>query len=230
MTLPLMLFAAGKGTRMRPLTNHLPKPLVEVGGKALIDHALEVARAAGAGPVVVNLHYLGAQIEAHLQGQDLRFSREESLLLETGGGLRAALPLLGEGPVLVLNSDAVWTGQNPLTQLLGAWSAARMDALLVTLPAKAAMGHQGPGDFICAPSGRLSRANGAPGVVYLGAQILKTQDLAAIAEPVFSLNRIWDRMIARGTLFGLDHQGGWCDVGRPESIATAETLLKAHDE
>ncbi len=221
---PLMLFAAGKGTRMRPLTERLPKPLIPVAGRPLLDHALALARGAGCRPIVVNTHHFADQIERHLSGQNIRLSHEP-LLLETGGGLRAALPLLGSGPVMILNSDAVWTGPNPLIQLMQAWNPARMDGLLLTLPAPQASGYHGPGDFLTDAQGRLARALGLAGDVYLGAQILKPDALPAIPETIFSLNLLWDRMIAQDRLFGLRHQGAWCDVGRTDSIPLAEALL-----
>ncbi len=219
-----MLFAAGFGTRMGALTAHRPKPLIDVAGKPLIDHALAVADAAGIAKIVVNLHYLGDQIADHLKNRDVLFSWERNQILETGGGLKAALPLLGDGPVLTLNTDAVWTGQNPLTQLLTAWDPAKMDALLLLLPAENALGHSGKGDFHLDPNGRISRANGVNAPIYLGAQILKTQGLSAISDPVFSLNLLWDIAIANNRAYGLIHHGGWCDVGRPEGIALAESL------
>lgn len=221
---PLMLFAAGKGTRMGALTANRPKPLIPVAGKPLIDHALALADAAGVTTRVANLHYLGDQLDAHLP-PDVARSWERAQILETGGGLRAALPLLGAGPVLTLNSDAVWTGANPLSQLMDAWDDVRMDALLLLLPAAKASGYSGNGDFLLDNWNRLSRAKGAAGCVYLGAQIIRTDALAQIPEKVFSLNILWDMMIARGRAFGLIHQGGWCDVGRPENIPTAEALL-----
>lgn len=224
---PLMLFAAGRGTRMGALTADRPKPMIPVAGRPLIDHALALAGAAGAAPVVVNLHYLGDQIERHLAGRPLRFSDERAALLETGGGLRKALPLLGPGPVMTLNSDAVWTGANPLQELAAAWDPARMDALLLLLPAPQASGHTGRGDFLLDDAGRLRRAAGAAGLVYLGAQILQPDLLAEIPDEAFSLNLLWDRLIARGRACGLVHHGGWCDVGHPEGIATAEALLAA---
>ena len=219
-----MLFAAGFGTRMGVLTATRPKPLIEVAGKPLIDHALELAEAAGISKTVVNLHYLGGQIAHHLRHRDIALSWEQDQILETGGGLKAALPLLGDGPVLTLNTDAVWSGQNPLAQLLTAWDPAKMDALLLLLPAERALGHSGNGDFLLATDGRISRANGSKAPIYLGAQILKTQGLNAISEPVFSLNLLWDIAIANNRAYGLIHQGGWCDVGRPEGIALAESL------
>ncbi len=222
---PLMVFAAGMGSRMRPLTDTLPKPLIPVAGAPLIDHALSIARAAGCGPIVVNTHYLGQQIEAHLKGQEITFSPEPELL-ETGGGLRAALPLLGAGPVMVLNSDAAWSGLNPLNQLIKAWSPARMDCLILTLPSALTIGHSGAGDFLTDPQGRLSRAKGRAGDIYLGAQIIKPETLHSVAEKIFSINLVWDKLIAKSRLFGLRHQGCWCDVGRPDSIPLAEAMLR----
>ncbi len=220
-----MVFAAGFGTRMGALTAQLPKPLIKVAGKPLIDHALDLAGAAGAAPVVVNLHYLADQLTQHLQRRDVQTSVEAGQILETGGGLRKALPLLGSGPVMTLNSDAIWTGQNPLAQLAAQWDPARMDALLLLLPADKATGHKGRGDFLLSADGRIARANGAPGLTYLGAQILRTEGLALVDQEVFSLNILWDQMIAEGRAYGVLHQGGWCDVGRPEGIAEAEAML-----
>lgn len=219
-----MLFAAGFGTRMGALTANQPKPMIKVAGKPLIEHALDLAKTAGISKTVVNLHYLGDQIESHLQNRDITLSWERDRILETGGGLKAALPLLGDGPVLTLNTDAVWSGQNPLSQLLDVWDPAKMDALLLLLPAEKALGHSGTGDFLLDDQGRISRANGAKAPIYLGAQILKTEALYAISEPVFSLNRLWDIAIANQRAYGLLHHGGWCDVGRPEGIALAESL------
>ena len=222
---PLMLFAAGLGTRMGALTANRPKPLIPVSGRPLIDHALALVDEARIDRIVVNTHYLADQIEAHIVPRGLIVSREEPAILETGGGLKRALPLLGDDPVLTLNTDAVWTGRNPLIELMAAWDGARMDGLLLLLPVEKAMGHVATGDFLMDLDGRLERANGRPGPVYLGAQILKTAGLTAIEEEVFSLNLLWDRMISEGRLYGMIHDGGWCDVGRPEGIALAETML-----
>lgn len=222
---PLMLFAAGKGTRMGALTTNRPKPLIKVAGRALIDHALDIAAAAQARPIVVNTHYLGDQIVAHLAHLPVAISTESDLLLETGGGLRKALPLLQSSPVMTLNSDAIWVGQNPLQELSEHWDEGRMDALLLVAAPGDAQCHTGQGDFLMDDQGRLARARGAPGLVYLGAQILRTDRLAEIPDQVFSLNLLWDRLIASRRVFGLVHQGGWCDVGRPEGIAVAEALL-----
>ena len=220
----LMLMAAGFGLRMGKLTAARPKPLIPVAGRALIDHALAVADDAGITRRVVNTHYLGRQIVDHLAGRDVVISDEPGRILDTGGGLKKALPLLDSNPVLVLNTDEIWTGANPLTELMQAWDPLRIDGLLLMLPGDR-VGRSLPDDFVMAPDGRLQRANGARGHVYLGAQILATDGLAEIPEPVFSLNRLWDRMIAKGRAYGVVHQGGWCDVGTPEGIAKAEALL-----
>lgn len=220
----LMMFAAGFGTRMGALTADRPKPLIEVAGRALIDHAL--ALTGGIARRVVNLHYRGEQIAAHLAGQDIGLSWERGQILETGGGLRAALPMLGPGPVFTLNTDAVWTGANPLAELRAAWDGARMDALLLLLPATAARGTASTGDFRLGPEGRISRGAGGEDRLYLGAQIIRTEGLAGFCEPAFSLNRLWDRMIAEGRAFGIEHRGGWCDVGSPAGIAEAEAMLR----
>lgn len=228
---PLMIFAAGFGTRMRPLTDDRPKPLIPVAGRALIDHALDLARAAGVQRIVVNTHYRAEQMAAHLEGSGVLISPEPGVILETGGGLKAALPMLGPGPVAVLNSDAIWTGANPLLELAQAWNDGRMEALLLLLSAKEARGPGAKGDFRLDDARRISRGQGGEDQVYLGASIIDPARMAAIPDPVFSLNRPWDQMITAGTAFGTLHRGRWCDVGHPEGIAEAEALLHSarHD-
>lgn len=224
---PLMLFAAGFGTRMGPLTATRPKPLIPVAGRPLIDHALALADGAGVARIVANSHYLADQIEAHLAGRDIPVSREVPEILDTGGGLRKALPLLQDDPVMTLNTDAVWTGRNPLVELMEGWDGDRMDALLLLLPLERATGHSGTGDFLMGADGRLVRAKGAGGPVYLGAQIVKTAGLADVEGEAFSLNLLWDQMLEKGRLFGILHDGGWCDVGHPQGITVAEEMLRA---
>jgi MurNAc alpha-1-phosphate uridylyltransferase len=228
---PLMIFAAGFGTRMGALTADRPKPLIPVAGRALIDHAMATAADAGAGRVVVNVHYHADQLETHLAGRGVAISDERARILETGGGLRAALPLIGAGPVAVLNSDAIWTGANPLAELAAAWDGDRMEALLLLLPVDQTRGRGAKGDFRLdatpGDAGRISRGHGGEDHVYLGASILNPARLAGVAEDVFSLNRPWDQMIASGTAFGVLHDGGWCDVGNPEGIVKAEWLLQS---
>ncbi|SNT22786.1 nucleotidyltransferase family protein [Tropicimonas sediminicola] len=219
----VMLFAAGFGTRMGELTRTRPKPLLPVAGRSLLDHALDLVEAAGPSRQVVNTHYLADQIATHLAGRPgLDISHEAPEILETGGGLRKALPLLGDGPVFTLNTDAIWTGANPFDTLRAAWQPERMDGLLLLVRPESAHGHAGKGDFLQGEDGRIRRG---PGAIYTGAQILRTDMLHEIPETAFSLNLLWDRMLARGRLHGVLHSGAWCDVGRPESIATAEALL-----
>lgn len=219
----LMLYAAGFGTRMGALTANRPKPLIEVAGRPLIDHALALGEAGGVSQVVVNTHYLADQVATHLQGRArVQISHEPSEILDTGGGLRQALPLLGPGPVFTLNSDAVWTGPNPLETLAATWDPATMDALLLLIPRERARAHQGAGDFTLQSDGRVARGSG---FVYTGAQILRPDGLATVPDRAFSLNLLWDAMLADQRVFGVVHPGGWCDVGSPEGIATAEEML-----
>jgi len=223
-----MIFAAGHGTRMGVLTRDRPKPLLPVGGRTLIDHALDLVRGAGVARVVVNTHAHAGQMAAHLERAAPEvLIAHEPVLLETGGGLRAALPMLGAGAVFTLNADMIWRGTNPLALLAAAWDPGRMDALLALVPSAAALGHAGPGDFSRAADGRLARrgdAARAP-LVYAGAQIIATDAVAAEPPGIFSLNRIWDRLLGAGRVHGVVYPEVWVDVGRPEGIALAETEL-----
>lgn len=218
----LMLFAAGLGTRMGSLTAQRPKPLIEVAGRALIDHALALAAEASVRHTVVNTHYRGDQIADHLLGRRGITLSHEPELLETGGGLKAALPLLGGDAVLTLNSDAVWAGPNPLNALRAAWDPARMDVLVLLVSPTLAHGHVGKGDFLVDSRGRISRGRGE---IYAGAQIVKTEPVSSCPERIFSMNRVFDSLIAAGRAFGLRYEGAWCDVGRPEGIPLAEAML-----
>lgn len=223
----LMIFAAGHGTRMRPLTDHLPKPLIEVGGIAMIDRVLSQADAAGIRRIVVNTHYLGGLLASHLADRpDIAISREDRHALETGGGLKRALPLTGPDPLFTINPDAIWTGCNPLRQLAEIWNPGHMDALLLLLPVDQALGHAGGPDFALDSAHRIRRHDRGAGFVYTGVQILKTEGLATIEDDIFSLNVLWNRMIADGRLFGAVHQGGWAAVGTPDALPVAETLLR----
>ncbi|MDQ2090326.1 nucleotidyltransferase family protein [Marimonas arenosa] len=222
----LMLFAAGFGTRMGSLTAERPKPMIEIAGRPLIDHALELVEPLQLSRIVANLHYLPEPLIAHLEPRGVALSLEEPEILETGGGLRRALPLLGEGPVFTMNTDAIWRGPNPLELLRGAWNPDIMDALLMCVPQGNAFGHAGAGDFLLDKAGRLSRG---PGHVYGGVQIIKTDALHEIGKSAFSLNLLWNLMHDAGRLFGLEYPGRWCDVGRPDGIALAERLLERGD-
>ena len=223
-----IIFAAGLGTRMGALTRERPKALIEVAGRPLIDHALALYRAAGVARIVVNTHAHAEQIHAHLArvAPETRISFEPRLL-ETGGGLRNALPLLGPGPVFTLNADMVWGGENPCLALAAAWDAARMDALLCLVPRAAARGHSGAGDFHRAAAGRLTRRGAAPSAnfVYAGAGILGADALRGLGEGAYSLNAVWEPILAAGRMSGTVHQGLWVDVGRPEGVALAEAAL-----
>ncbi|WP_424988194.1 nucleotidyltransferase family protein [Microbulbifer sp. S227A] len=218
----VMLFAAGFGTRMAPLTDHCPKPLIPVAGKPLIDHALDLTRAIDPARIVANTHYLPDQMADHLQPLGITISPEQPDILDTGGGLRAALPMLGDGPVFTMNTDAIWAGPNPLNLLQDAWDPERMDGLLACVPVAQTVGRDGDGDFNVDDAGRITRGKA---LVYGGAQILRTEGLLHYPEPAFSLNRLWDDMLGRGRLFALAYPGRWCDVGHPAGIALAEDML-----
>jgi MurNAc alpha-1-phosphate uridylyltransferase len=220
-----MILAAGFGTRMGALTRDCPKPLLQVAGRPLLAHAMQVAR--GCAPVVVNGHYHGDQIERWLGSHEAeaRFVLEQPEILDSGGAVKNALPLLGGDPILTLNADAVWSGPDPHALLEEAWDGARMDALMLLVPRGRAVGRSGGGDVARAPDGRLTWDRSAAGLVYTGAQILATDAIAARVERVFSLRAIWDDMIAQGRLFGVLYPGHWADVGQPEGIALAERML-----
>lgn len=220
--LPVMIFAAGFGTRMGPLTQNKAKPLVDVGGRPMIDYALDLIQEYGADRVVANAHYLGDQIKAHLEPKGILVSHEEKKILETGGGLRNALPLLGSSPVITINPDAIWQGPNPLTVVLDAWEPERMDALLLCIPKERTIGRIGPGDFTVDENGRPDRGGN---MVYGGVQVIKTEALHDIPEDAFSLNILWDRMKQDNRLFCCEYTGKWCDIGRAETIRLAENLL-----
>jgi len=219
----IMIFGAGLGTRMGALTRDRPKPLIEVAGRPLIGHALALAREAGIGRIVVNVHAHADMMRDWLgsEAPDVIISHEADLL-ETGGGLNLALPLLGDGPVLTLNSDMVWGGENPLTRLVSEWDADRMDGLLCLIPRADAASHAGTGDFELSADGRIARRGAA--FVYAGAGIIRPRALDGF-EGKFSLNPVWDRMMAHGRLHGIIHDGPWVDVGRPEGIGLAEAAL-----
>ncbi len=225
MSFAVMLFAAGFGTRMKHLTADRPKPMVQVAGRPLIDHSLALAQAVAPPVIVANLHYKPDMLRDHLAPCGVQTVLEAPDILDTGGGLRNALPLLGAGPVITMNTDAVWHGPNPLDLLIKAWDPARMDALLMAVDPARAQEHAGAGDFEMEEGGRLSRG---AGFIYGGVQILKTDLLAEVAEEAFSLNVIWNMMLARGRLHGLSYPGHWCDVGHPGGIAAAERLMNSN--
>lgn len=221
-----LLFAAGFGTRMGTLTADLPKPLLKVSGKALIDHTLDMVNDIKPLRLVANLHYKPDILTRHLAPKNVALSYEFPDILETGGGLRAALPLLGPGPVFTLNTDAIWRGPNPLTLLLDHWNPTKMDALLVGLRPENTIGHTGTGDFLIDNDGHATRG---PGLIYGGVQIIKPDGLDQIPDKVFSLNLMWDKMLAAQRLFIIEYPGKWCDVGHPAGIEMAEKMLEIDD-
>lgn len=231
-----MVMAAGLGKRMLPLTADRPKPLIEVGGKALIDYMIEHLADAGIERAVVNVHYLPDQVEAYLAGREHpRFviSDERAVLLETGGGMvKAWRAGLLPDPFYCLNSDNIWIDgpRNTLLDLSDKWDPARMDALLLVVPRERAFQHRGKGDFHLDPDGRLRRRgkdeDSAP-YIFIGAQIAAHRLLRDAPDGPFSTNLLWDRAIAEGRLFGVVHQGEWFDMGTPEAIPPAEAHLAA---
>ena len=229
-----MVMAAGLGKRMRPLTATRPKPLIEVAGRTLLDHVLDRLRAAGVRKVVVNVHYLPDALEAHLANRagdlQVKISDERELLLETGGGLVRAAPLIDCDPFLAVNSDNLWIDgpADTLKVLASHWDDREMDALLLLVPHARAQNHGGMGDFHMDKAGRLrrrGRSKVAP-FVYTGVQMLSKRLLRDAPEGPFSTNILWDRAIEQGRCFGAVHHGLWFDVGNPQAIRATEQFLQ----
>lgn len=232
-----MILAAGLGTRMRPITDTLPKPLVEVAGRPLIAYCLEALNRLGVSRVVVNVHYLAPLLIdwlARWPGTDIRISDETAGLLDSGGGIVHALPILGPGPFLVLNADTFWLDEpgadcDSLTAMSDRFDPETMDILLLTARLDQATGHTGKGDFVYAADGRLARYKGAGDpVIYAGAIILHPRIFDGIAEAKFSINRCFDAAASAGRLFGAPLRGHWFTVGTPDAIAKAEAARSAY--
>lgn len=226
-----MVLAAGLGLRMRPITDRLPKPLVEVAGRSILDRAFDRLREAGVERAVVNVHHLPEQIEAWAARQEspqILVSDERAGLLETGGGVVKALPLLGDDPFFVLNGDSFWLdGETPaLVRMRAAWRDA-MDALLLVAPTGRCVGYDGAGDFDLEADGRLVRRKpgGAAGHVFAGCYLAHPRLFRDAPAGTFSTNLVWDRAGAEGRLYGLGHDGLWLHVGTPEAIGLAERAL-----
>ena len=229
-----MILAAGLGTRMRPLTDHTAKPLVAVGGKALIDHVLDRLAAIGVDTAVVNVHHFADQIERHLKARrvpKILVSDERSALLGTGGAVVKALPLLGDQPFFHINSDTIWIdGVKPnLERLAGAYDPAAMDALLLLAPTATSVGYGGPGDYAMAADGRLRPRPEREVVpfVYAGVAILNPTLFSSTPEGAFPLTKLFNRAAETGRLYGLRLEGVWMHVGTPEAIAAAEAAILA---
>ena len=227
-----MIMAAGLGTRMRPLTSDRPKPLVEVGGKPLIDHAIDRLMAAGVTMIVVNLHYKAEMLKEHLAKRkdiEIQLSEESDGLLGTGGGVVKALAQFGGEPFFIHNSDTVWVeGYGAaLERMKMRWDAIQMDALLLMAPMVTAMGYEGIGDFMMDGDGRLSRV--PPGRVspfaFPGVQIVHPRLFDNAPTGGFSTNVVWDRAIEKERLFGVRLDGVWIHVGTPQAVAEAEAYL-----
>ncbi|MGH1418040.1 MAG: nucleotidyltransferase family protein [Hyphomicrobiaceae bacterium] len=227
-----MVFAAGMGKRMRPLTSSVPKPLVRLAERPLIDHVLDRLSKAGVARAVVNVHYLADKLEAHLAQRahpEIIISDERDQLLETGGGLIKALALLGEEAIVIHNSDSVWIdgASNDLTRLFQAWDPERMDTLMLLAPTNACLGYDGAGDFDLSAKGNISRR--APSTkspyVFAGVSIAHPRLFKHAPEGAFSLNTLWDRAIAEKRAYGVCMDGHWMHVGTPEALAEAENLL-----
>jgi MurNAc alpha-1-phosphate uridylyltransferase len=228
-----MVLAAGLGTRMRPLTDRIPKPLVAVAGKPLLDHVLDRLADAGVETAVVNIHHLGEMIEKHITGRErprILISDERGELLGTGGGVVKALDKLGTAPFFHINADTIWIdGVKPnLTRLAEAFDAKTMDALLLLAPVTGSIGYSGRGDFTMAPTGKLKRRSDqevAP-FVYAGAAILSPALFHNAPAGEFSLTALFHRAAVAGRLYGLRLEGLWMHVGTPDAIEAAQAAIR----
>lgn len=229
-----MVLAAGLGTRMRPVTDTRPKPLVEIAGRSLLDRALDALESIEVQTAVVNVHHLSAQIVARMALREhpkISISDETEKLLDSAGGIVKALPLLGDRPFFLLNADTFWIDAKAsnLAGLAQAWDGSRMDMLLMLVPVRATTGHGTKTDFVVDADGSLARAAGDPsGLVYAGAAIIDPAIFThATAEP-HSLNAYFDRAIASGRLYGHTMEGHWITVGTPQAIGEAEAAIRAY--
>ncbi len=229
-----MVLAAGLGTRMRPYNGHIPKPLVAVGGKCLIDYGLDRLADAGVERAVVNVHHLAEVIERHVavrQKPRIVISDERGELLGTGGGIAKALPLLGDAPFFLVNSDTLWLdGVKPnVARLAENFDPRSMDALLLLAPTAGSLGYEGRGDYAMLPDGRLRRRDEQEAVpfIYAGAAILSPALFTVAPAGAFPLTLLFDRAGEQGRLFGLRLEGTWMHVGTPEAVAAAEAALAA---
>ncbi len=227
-----MVLAAGLGLRMRPITDKIPKPLVKLGGVSLIDRALDLLVEAGVKKAVVNLHYLGGMIEAHLERRTapkIEFSKEEDELLDTGGGVSQALPMLGEDPFFVVNADIAWTdsGVPALNRLREAWDDRSMDALLMLHPVSSATGYDGNGDYTITEMGQLFRrsAQSRAPYVFTGLQILHPGLFRGARPKKFPMTELYDQAQYKDRLKGLVHYGDWHHIGTPAGLTEAEKYL-----
>lgn len=227
-----MVLAAGLGTRLRPITNDRPKALVEVGGRALIDHVLDRLVQAGLRRAVVNVHAFADRLEAHLAKRsdlEILISDEREALLETGGGLAHARPLLGDAPILVANIDTLWSGDGLIERLIEAWDPTRMDDLLLVVPLTRSLGFDGPGDFFIDGQGRLDHRGERPSapLVYMGVHMLDPAVIDAWSRARHGIFQHWMDYARAGRLHGVVADGLWMHVGDPAALAAAEQRLAA---
>lgn len=227
-----MVLAAGLGLRMRPLTERVPKPMIRLGRKLLIDHVLDRLAEAGVAQAVVNVHYRADQIDRHLstrRAPRIQISDERDELLDTGGGIAKALPWLGSEPFLIHNSDSLWLedAEPNLGRLARAFDGHRMDGLLLLAPAAGSLGYEGRGDFLMESDGRLQHRpeGGRAPLVYTGVSIVHPRLFADAPQGPFSLNLLWDRALAGSRLFGVRLEGAWMHVGTPSALAEAELAM-----
>ena len=228
MTKTAMILAAGLGQRMRPLTNTLPKPLIPVAGKSMLERTFEHLKESGISKVVVNTHYLAPLIEEVIKTHypETLISHEKTLL-ETGGGIKKALPLLGEDAFFTLNGDSVWSHSQSLLTMKNIWDEERMDALLLLIPREKAHGYEGRGDFFLSQEGQLTRlgeASSAP-YVYIGVQLTSARLFKDTQEGSCSLNVLWNKAPEIGRLYGLVHQGDWFHISTPEDLKKYEPMV-----
>lgn len=231
-----MVLAAGLGTRLRPITDTMPKPLVPIAGKPMIDHVLDLLAAAGVTTAAVNVHHFADKMEAHLADRSrpsIVISDERAALMNSGGGLVKGLKLLPQGPVLVMNADLFWVGErrsspSNLDRLASFFDPGTMDMALLCVRNEDTTGHNGKLDFSLDPQGRLSRYNDGMDnpVVYAGAIALHSRLFEDAPEDAFNLNIYFDRAIAKNRLFGIILEGHWLTVGTPEAIGQAEDAIQ----
>ena len=236
MTTPIdtaMVMAAGHGTRMRHLTKDTPKALIEVAGKPMVDHAIDRLQAAGIKRIIVNIHAFADQLRAHLEARNddsIIISDETGELLETGGGIKKALPLLGDKPIITHNCDSIWVEGmgKTLPRLLEAYDAEKMDALLVLAVTANIVGDVARGDFTMDAEGRIEwrEVNSVAPFMYTGVQIIKPELYAPVTDTAFSTTKVWRGLIENQRAYGLRHDGVWMHVGTPEALEDAEAFLR----
>jgi N-acetyl-alpha-D-muramate 1-phosphate uridylyltransferase len=234
-----MVLAAGLGTRLRPITDTMPKPLVPVAGKPMIDYGLDALADAGVTRAVVNVHHFADRMEAHLAAYprlDILISDERAQLMNSGGGLKKGLALLSPGVVFVMNADLFWIGETPenptnLEQLAGFFDPETMDMALLCVPLERTTGHNGKKDFQLDADGRLSRyVDGDNPVVYAGAIVMQSSLLDDAPDDAFNLNIYFDKAIEKGRLYGMVMDGEWITVGTPDALPAAEAVIARHNE